>query len=234
MLRVRPYLCLPAPPRSAHEYDAQGWSAIRVRNTLACYRGVFTVYRYEAPSADEHISPPGSSQTDEGLLAQAQDSRTTQAECPGEKTRPQGSARCSPESFASTSQASRPTRVIILSGDDGSGSEGGVGLDPASGLVAGRRARIANDPVVVLMVLDHQHAPAHGASAMCSTRTGNMKEKVEPFPARSPPWTPMFGGRRGVVRPFARAPLGSSHGTMANARTGLPSMPSSLRGAAKN
>src|SRR5712691_10602378 len=79
-------------------------------------------------------------------------------------------------------------------------------------LVAGGREEITDDPSVVLVVLDQQDAPAHVISTMRSTRTGRVKEKVEPFPSADstqmrPPWSARMRfamARPSPVPPFFR------------------------------
>ena len=40
----------------------------------------------------------------------------------------------------------------------------------------------AADLAIIRLILDHQNALAHAASTCCSTRTGNVKANVEPWP----------------------------------------------------
>ena len=48
--------------------------------------------------------------------------------------------------------------------------------------VVGSGEQIANDLAIILMVLHHQNALAHIGSTCRSTRTGTVKENVEPWP----------------------------------------------------
>src|SRR5512134_1339975 len=50
-------------------------------------------------------------------------------------------------------------------------------------LVPGAGQEIAQDTAVVLLILDHQYPSRHAVSLCASTRTGKLKQKVEPFPA---------------------------------------------------
>ena len=54
-----------------------------------------------------------------------------------------------------------------------------LGLDH---FVVGAGQQIAEDLPVVLLVLDHQNALAHGGLACCSTLIGSVNENVEPSP----------------------------------------------------
>ena len=49
-------------------------------------------------------------------------------------------------------------------------------------LVSDAGEQVAQDPLVVRLILDHQDAPAHTRPSCCSTRTGSVKEKVDPLP----------------------------------------------------
>src|SRR5262249_14379436 len=51
-------------------------------------------------------------------------------------------------------------------------------------LVAGAGEQVAQDLPVVLLVLDHQNAPAHDRASCCWTVIGSVKKKVDPWPGR--------------------------------------------------
>src|ERR1051326_4728262 len=70
-------------------------------------------------------------------------------------------------------------QVRLRAGRDGERVLAVLGLDH---LVSGAAEQIAQDLPIVLLILDHQDALAHGTSACCATATGSVKENVEPWP----------------------------------------------------
>ncbi len=48
--------------------------------------------------------------------------------------------------------------------------------------VVGSGKHVANDLAIILLVFDYQNALAHAGSTCRSTRTGSLKENVEPWP----------------------------------------------------
>jgi hypothetical protein len=64
----------------------------------------------------------------------------------------------------------------------GSGGQRLLAVANLEDLVPGMGEKIAEDPPIVLLVLDHKNAFGHAFPTCCSTLTGTLTKNVEPWP----------------------------------------------------
>jgi hypothetical protein len=90
----------------------------------------------------------------------------------------------------------------------GSGGQRLLAVSDLDDLESGMGEEIAEDPLIVLLVLDNKNALGHAFTTCCSTSTGTSRKNVEPAPNSFPAGGLCQGKERASSRRYRR-PLAS-------------------------